>query len=323
MSTFSDLTLDDLRYLVALADAGSVSEAAKVLGVKQPSVSRRMDAWRKLRPPLVRKQGNRDVLTDRGHKVVSTARTIVQQFDHLTAYLRDQEDAPNVLYLASGSVASQWYLAPALARMSTIAPDCRFRTRVLRGAQRITGVAGGELDVAIVSHDAMQIEMIAGPGVLRVEPLADLSLCVVAHKDSEPAAEITRILKGQQVPLKLLTRWDLVGLDPQSGVRRFLERQLATSKDRLRFVAETGGWAGAKEYARCGLGVAILPLACIEPDDLEDLVARRLPSEVGVRHSIIARQEDQREAVAQVCQAIRDVARERAEKVQRQWRRVL
>ena len=290
MSFLSDLTLDELRYLTAVADSDAVLKvAAEALGVKQPAVSKRMDMWRDYRPPLVEKVGNRDVLTERGREVVATARVICRQMDDLSGFLRKHQELPSTLYLAAGSLTSQWFLAPAIAKLSADSPATSYRTRVLRGARRIRGVADGQLDLAIVSHDETQIQTLVGSAALTVTTLSTQALCVVTRKDSELADRLSRVLRGQLVPLALLSDLPLVGLDANSGVRRLLERQyVGTGKDsRLRFAAETGGWMAAKEFARCGVGVAIVPLAALSRDDENVLVIRRLAADGGLRHCVI------------------------------------
>jgi DNA-binding transcriptional LysR family regulator len=323
MSILSDLTLDDLRYLVAYADAKGISAAAEKLGVKQPTVSKRMDLWRACRPPLVTRSGNRDELTDRGHHVVASARAILHQLDQLSAYLKDHEDTPNSFLMGAGSVASQWYLAPTIANLLPEKTDWQFRTRIMRGANRLRGVAAGEIDIAIVSHDQPQIDLIVSGRDVSVERIADHPLCVVAHQRAEAARELSKVLKGQEVPLSMLSHWNLVGLDSQSGVRRYVERQLTGAGLKLRFVAETGGWAGAKEFARCGVGVALLPLAYLTSEDTEDLVFRRLSTEANVQHSLVRRRNDQRPIVQEVTETIKEVASEFQEKVRRRWHGII
>ena len=313
-----------MSYLTAVADSdGVLKAAAEALGVRQPAVSKRMDRWRKYRPPLVEKVGNRDVLTERGREVVAAARVICRQMDELSAFLREHQESPSSLYLAAGSLTSQWFLAPAIAKLSAASPAASYRTRVLRGARRIRGVADGQLDLAIVSHDETQIQTLVGSTALAVTTLSTQSLCVVAHKDSKPAAKLSQVLRGQQVPLNLLAELPPVGLDANSGVRRLLERQCVATGGRLRFEAETGGWMAAKEFARCGVGVAIVPLASMSRDDENDLVIRRLAADGGLRHCLIQRREDRRESLESAKQTLQEVAGQLDSKIERHWSGVL
>jgi hypothetical protein len=52
---------------------------------------------------------------------------------------------------------------------------------------------------------------------------------------------------------------------------------------------ETGGWPIAKEYARQGLGVAVLPIACLSPIDAEDLTIRRWSDDLVMEDFLIHR----------------------------------
>jgi DNA-binding transcriptional LysR family regulator len=315
--------LEDVAYLLAFADAGDLSAAAKALGVNQPAVSRRLSLWREFQPPLLKKVGNRDVLTERGHQVVAAARCIDQQAKQLADFLRDREEAAATVLLAGGSTSSQWYLAPAIARLSAEFPEMAFRGRVLRGERRIAQTAAGKIDVAIVSHDEMRVRLIASNDDLAVEPIAEHALCAVTHKDSVAAATLSQVLRGQEAPLAMLVDFPLVGLDAASGIRRFLEQQARGVGGRLRFVAETGGWAAAKEFARCAVGVAVLPLASVLREDQEQLVIRRLSAELNVRHSVVYRPSNERPAVANAVQTLKQVGRELEQTVHRRWSGIL
>jgi hypothetical protein len=111
-------------------------------------------------------------------------------------------------------------------------------------------------------------------------------------------------LRGQEVSVDLLAQWDLVGLDERSGLRRQLEGVGRQSGHELRFTTEAGGWQAIKEFAKVGLGTAVLPLAFLNQEDLELLVARRLTSSVGIHHQLVTRDDDQRDVVDDVRQAL-------------------
>jgi DNA-binding transcriptional LysR family regulator len=286
-------SIEELRALVLFADTGSVSEAAERLGVKQPVASVRLKVFRK-GEPLLRTRGNQVEITDKGQAALPAIRELLRRYDHLKQYLAGKREAPNVLRVATGSSGSQYYLPRALAIMRKRQPDWEIETQVARGERRILAVAEGAVDLAIVSHDALQIEMTLHSRYgnrlrLEVSQLARQPLCVIGRKDSLEAGQLQVVLRGQQVPLKMLCRWRLVGLDRQSGVRRQIEQKFATSKQRPQFGGEVGGWLAVKEYARQGLGVGLVPLALMSREDATDFVIRLLSSEVFIQYSLIHR----------------------------------
>jgi DNA-binding transcriptional LysR family regulator len=82
------MNLQQLRYLVAAADAGSLSGAAREERVSQPVVSRALhNLERELHVPLFRRHGRRLVLTDAGEAVVASARRALDAVEdvHRTA----------------------------------------------------------------------------------------------------------------------------------------------------------------------------------------------------------------------------------------------
>ena len=155
-------------------------------------------------------------------------------------------------------------------------------------------MADGTFDLAIVSHDAAQIRAILAAArvelaALRLEPLADHALCLVAGKDTPFGRELCHVLEGQTVPLSMLPVFPLVGLDLQSGIRRQLEAQLRGKSPDLTFRFEAGGWEAAKEYARHGLGVAVLPLPLLARDDRREFIIRHLVPETRIQDLLIGR----------------------------------
>jgi len=115
----------------------------------------------------------------------------------------------------------------------------------------------------------------------------------------------------------VLTELDLAGLDRESGVRRQLEQQCGR---RLRFRVQVGGWPIAREFARCGLGAAVVPLSLLRPDDREELVIRSLKREACLRECFIYRAENDRPEQKALRQAFVRVAHEQQKESETPWR---
>jgi len=111
----------------------------------------------------------------------------------------------------------------------------------------------------------------------------------MAGKDTPFGREFAQILDGQTVPLSKLSAFPFVGLDFQSGIRRQLEAHVRGKSPWLCFRFEAGGWEAAKEYARHGLGVAVLPLPLLARDDRKDFIIRRLPLQFHIQDMLIDR----------------------------------
>lgn len=320
-------SLDELRTLLAVVDAGTETAAAKQLGITQPVVNRRLRVFRYGRM-LVQTRANEVELTDAGQEALPAIRRLVQAYDHLQQFLAGRRREPNVLRVGIGSSASQFYLARALAGLQQRLPDWDVHTRVLRGQDRIAGVVDGTLDLAIVSHCPVQVDSIARwacrtRGELQIRELPRLPLCVIARHRTPEAEQLQSVLAGQTVPAALLGRWRLAGLDRESGVRQQLENLLRGRRLRLQFVQEAGGWLGVKEFVRQGLCAGLMPLALLSPDEQEQFVIRRLPTALAVSHRIVHRQDADSEALAEAKTALGQAADEFQREVERRWQGVL
>jgi DNA-binding transcriptional LysR family regulator len=81
------LALDQTRVLIAVAEAGSFSAAARRLGGVQSAVSQAMQTLEEtLRLSLFDRSGKTPVLTDAGRMVLNDARQVVQRADALRSH---------------------------------------------------------------------------------------------------------------------------------------------------------------------------------------------------------------------------------------------
>jgi DNA-binding transcriptional LysR family regulator len=315
-------TIEALRALFLFAEEGESKTVGNLLGVHASGISRRLRPFRKA--GLLKKMGSGLALTERGRQTLPALRCLLRQYDQLARWLKEQaREPPQALVVATGAPGAAYYLPPALALLRNRLPSCAVRVHVCRGRERIRGVADGSFDLAIVSHDADQVRMTAGTteaeAGLQLEALADHSLCLLARQQTDEAQTLEQLPEEQTVLLTWLARFELVGLDPRSGLRRQLEQRLRAAGLQLRFGPDAGGWQAAREYARCGLGVALMPLSLLEPADRNTCVLRRLPSDVHVRDHLIRRHGDLNEGQEVLCQSLREAAREREGQVRARW----
>lgn len=315
-------TIEALRALLLFAEKGESKTVGSLLGVHASGISRRLRLFQEA--GLLKKIGPGLALTVRGRQALPALRGLLRQYDQLSRWLKEPaREQPQALVVATGAAGAAYYLPPALALLRKRLPSCAVRVQVCRGRERIRGVADGSFDLAIVSHDADQVWTTAGTteeqAGLEIETLADHSLCLLALQHTDAAETLGQLPEEQTVPLAWLARFELVGLDPHSGLRRQLEQRLRAEGLQLRFGPDAGGWQAARAYARHGLGVALMPLSLLEPADRNTCVLRLLPADLQVRDQLIRRRGELNEGQEILCQALREAAHECEGRLRARW----
>jgi DNA-binding transcriptional LysR family regulator len=150
------MTLQQLRYLVAIARAGSFSAAARQLFVTQPTLSQQITALEKdLGVPVV-ERGHRSVrLTAFGERAVHFAEVILM---NEAALIRESQAFKHTSRVRLGSIH---------AALTTLLPDATLIFRKEHADVRITIEEGGSLDLAkAVASGDLDFGIVAG-----VEPV--------------------------------------------------------------------------------------------------------------------------------------------------------
>ncbi len=121
----------DLRVFLAVAEAGSITRAAQVLGTTQPTVSKRLDDLEhRLGVTLAVRSSNGVVLTDEGQVVAEHAAMMGRAVRKLThsVSMRDRAAAGNVTIVCPDALAT-YLLAPALAAFQRAYPGITIELR--------------------------------------------------------------------------------------------------------------------------------------------------------------------------------------------------
>ncbi|WP_395743408.1 LysR family transcriptional regulator [Prosthecobacter sp.] len=118
-------SLSDLHYIrefVQIADSGSISGAAKVLGMAQPTLSRHLASLEaQIGAPLVRRDTHSMSLTDAGMIVLSDARELLTLADRMGSRLRSERRAlRGHLRMVSVVDVGQWIVSRVLSRFQKL-----------------------------------------------------------------------------------------------------------------------------------------------------------------------------------------------------------
>ncbi|MCA1296724.1 LysR family transcriptional regulator [Stappia indica] len=238
------LDWNHLRAFHATATAGSLSAAARQLGLTQPTLSRQVQSLEEqLGVALFERPGRKLVLTPTGHEMLKHIRTMADaaQAAALTAGGEMQELRGRVCISASDSVAA--YLLPGIvARLRAEAP--RLTIEIL-AANELSDLHQREADIAI-RHQPPDRPGLAGQHL----------------RDTEAgfyASENWIARNGMPATLTELAGDDLLGFDDTARFSAYLRGTgIPMEADDFRLVSSSS--VTVWEMVKRGLGVA--PMLC-------------------------------------------------------------
>ena len=143
-------TLRQYEYIVAVADAGSLTDATTRLHVSQPSLSVAITRveQRLGKSVFVRRKGAPIEVTPLGHRIIEKARALLE----LAAEIEQQSDYAPLFVLGCFEDISPWYLVPALERLKTGFPATVFQGREGRFSDLAADIEEGRADI-VISYD--------------------------------------------------------------------------------------------------------------------------------------------------------------------------
>lgn len=247
-------SLRALECLVAVADAGSITEAARLLYLSQPAVSHQLLILeREAGVPLILREARGVRLTPAGRAALADARRAV---DAAGAAL---PAAAAVGRAAGGAIR----IGCAQSLVTVLAPVMadwhRTRRDVLLTLREATTV---EEVVTQLDRDEVDVVVMPAPVDARFTstPLGEERIVLVTSTDSPLAA------RGA-VEQRELDGIDLVHYAPENSLSGWLDRALARSGSRPVVRVRTAVTAAAPQLAAAGLGVAVCPASAV-PDGL-------------------------------------------------------
>lgn len=158
------MELHQLRYFVAVAQAGNFSRAAERCHVSQPSLSQQIQKLeRQLGQPLFSRLGRRTVLTDAGRLLLDRAMAILANVDDAERRLRAGDPMHGRLAIGAIPTIAPFVLPPALQTFLKRCPDVELIVREDVTSQLIPAVIEGELDLALVALPIVDEHLEAEP----------------------------------------------------------------------------------------------------------------------------------------------------------------
>lgn len=267
------MTLTQLRYLIAIVDAGlNITQAAERVHATQPGISKQLKQLEDELGFLLfqRKGRSLEALTESGAVVLAHARRAVLEVTNIRSFAANQRgEAIGSLQLVTTHTQARFVLPAAIATLGRQYPQVAVQLQSLADNDVLAHLAQGKADLAIVS--SVGNEPAGGHAV----PLYRWRRVVVVPWQ-HPLATL-----GHPPTLQELTRHPLVSYHSSSHPDSSLRRAFAAAglEPQVGMTAHDADLI--KTYVRAGMGVGILAemaLSSIADHDLVVLgAAQALP----------------------------------------------
>jgi DNA-binding transcriptional LysR family regulator len=249
---------DDIRYFLALAEAGSQAAAGRQLGVKHTTVARRVQQLEEeLGVALITRNSDGIQLTDAGTRALHHARAAGEAIEAMARDIRGADDAVEGIVRVAVSPGFAGYLSRHLGALKQHYPELQVH---LHADNRAANLAHGEADLAVRMRPTTNPD-------LRIRKLVVAGWCVYAAAG---------YLEGKNPPSSTadMHQHPVIGFDDElldvPGAVWLREQGLTDN-----IVLHTNSIASAFNAALSGLGLAVLP--CLIAEEEENLVKLTKP----------------------------------------------
>jgi len=239
------MDLRQLNALLAVADTGSFSAAARALHTVQSNVSTHVARLeRELDSTLVDRASG--TLTEEGEVVAARARIVARELDALVSDLSAlHADVVGRVRLGVIGTTGRWLVPPLVVALEERFPHVRLVIVDATTSSLLPQVINGSLDLAVINLPADEPELVT-------EPLFDEDPVLVTPTN-HPLATADRVTLAEVAQHRVL-------LEPQgTGFRDLIDEHALAAGVTLNPLAEIDGMRLLASLAFQGFGPAILP----------------------------------------------------------------
>ncbi|HEY58957.1 MAG TPA: LysR family transcriptional regulator [Anaerolineae bacterium] len=262
-----------LKLFLAVVEQGSFNKAAEMLLLSQPAVSQKI---RQLEGGLGVRLFHR---SPEGVRLTPAGQVLLRYAQAVRWLLLAAErqvtaaEPPGELRLALGATPGiSTYCLPAwLHRFHQRHPHVLVHLRTAITPRLVEQVARHALPLALIEGE------LPGETEVAYEVLRETRFVIVT-----PAREPW--LGQQRLPLQALDGQPFVARTQESQTRRWLDRLLRQARVRPRIVAELDSPEAIKEAVAQGMGITLLPVCALSPEETQELHLIEVDGEVPRRY---------------------------------------
>jgi LysR family nitrogen assimilation transcriptional regulator len=248
------MDLRQLRYFIAIVEAGSVSRAAERLRVAQPALSQHVRAMEAaLGLPLLIRNPRGVLPTEAGLRLLEQAREIEARFAALADHVRGAAvPAGDVRFGMPGTINEQLGV-PLIEAGQAAFPGVRIRISEAMSGFVLGWLRDGTVDLALLYNVA------DGKGLTLHHALTE-EIQLFGRPDLAGAPA------GGRVMLAAALRLPLILPGPAHGLRELIEAAARGAGETPRPVVEIDSYRQIKQLAARGIGFGMLPRTAIRQE---------------------------------------------------------
>ncbi len=237
----------DLRLVVRIADANSLTKGAEASHVSLPAASTRLKHIEEsVGAKLFYRTSQGVTLTPPGQALVQHARVVLAQMEHLQSDL--QEYAKGIkghLRMSANTTSLGEFLPPVLGSYLLSHPDVYVELRERSSHDSVRGVCEGRIDIGVVA------------GTVRTE---GLEVIPYRHNRLELVVPQSHPLsEAQSVDFADTLAFDHVGLTEGTAIHSFLREECDRLHRRMTMRIQVGNFETVCRLIEVGVGIGIVP----------------------------------------------------------------
>ncbi|MCP5015889.1 MAG: LysR family transcriptional regulator [Ketobacter sp.] len=253
------MEIAELKAFVAVAEAGSFSQAALQLHLTQPAISKRISLLESnLNCQLFDRIGRQTILTEAGRDLMPRANRILQEMEDMRRAMSNLSgEVSGTLKIGTSHHIGLHRLPPVLKSFSRQYPQVTLDIQFIDSEMAFDLVMQGKLELGIVTLPPDD------NGSLRNIPVWQDPLAFMVGND-HPLA------KKKQIPLQALADYPAILPSMSTFTRRIVEGMFQEHNLRIDVPISTNYLETIKMMASIGLGWTVLPATMLD-DDIKPL----------------------------------------------------
>jgi len=281
------MRLRQIEVFHAIYTCGSITAAAKLLNVSQPSVSKVLaHAEQQLGFALFDRQKGKVIPTQEAERLISHVNDAYDNINELRRISQNLRASDTGRIRIAVIPAFGIDLLPAaVASYLKIHPETTFEIETLHLRQVIRAIKEHRVDIGLVFDPP------AMPGI-KVETLGTGKFTVLTHESVLSKAD-------QSLSLEALDGLPLINLSKRSPLGMLLGNHIETSKIKFNSVARVETYQMAKALVAHGAGVAIVDEITARSMGHNNVVARALEPELRFKIAMLSNESEPLTIVAQ------------------------